>query len=464
MPHQPPTSMDRSTAGRARTPNRALAAAIRETGRTYQSLATRVNALADRRGQDTGYDKSSVSRWISGTVPRPETVWLIADVLTELLGWPVQPHDIGFRPYDSDTPVAARSLLCHRDLADALGTLAELADQDGRHLGACPAAQGVLLAPQCGWLLRVEQWPTAPVLPEQPGGRVGMVHSMASAFDQMDNRFGGQGVRSSILAFLNEVVPLLRRGVAPGERARLFTGAARLGAVAGWSSYDSGEYGLAQRYMVQALRLCREGGDRVLAGQILAGLSHLATSLGYPQDGVDLAHAGLRAARDAGSPLGLMRVHAMVARAMAARGHRSEALRALRAAEAALGQSRGAEQESAWVQHLDPHYWEAEAAFVFRDLGQARQAEEAAERSARANGDRRRRQAISQSVLATACLQQNRLDEALAAASTALEYLEGVCSVRSVQALRDFCRRLDPVGDEPAVRAFLRAARPVLGQ
>lgn len=37
--------------------------------------------------------------------------------------------------------------------------------------------------------------------------------------------------------------------------------------------------------MTQALRLCAEGRDRVLGGQILAGLSHLATNLGRPDEG-----------------------------------------------------------------------------------------------------------------------------------------------------------------------------------
>ncbi|WP_242577852.1 hypothetical protein [Streptomyces sp. MST-110588] len=286
---------------------------------------------------------------------------------------------------------------------------------------------------------------------------------MITAFDQVDNTFGGQEVRSSILFYLHhEVLPMLRRGMSAEERGPLFTAAARLGALAGWSSYDSGEYGLAQRYMIQALRLCQEGGDLVLAGQILAGLSHLSTSLGHPQDGVHLARAGLQTARHAGSPLGLMRLHMMVARGCAASSRPKQALRALEDAEAALGRSRGAEQESPWVRYLDRHYWEAEAAFVFRDVGEAGQAEQMADASVRANTDRRRRQAISQAMLATACLQQQRLDEALACAHAALKGLELVRSQRSVQALRDFGQRVSVFNKEPAVQGFLRAAQPVL--
>ncbi|MEU7599022.1 hypothetical protein AB0B79_39415 [Streptomyces sp. NPDC039022] len=446
--------------------NTALAAALQNAGCSYQSLAARVNALARRQGRLTRYDKASVSRWVGGRPPRAETMWLVAGALTEALGRVVQPCDIGFH-VQQGPPVVVRSLLYGEDVGQVLQTLSGLAAEDvGRRdvLGAVPFVSSALLAPQRSWLLWAwEQSETPALAAVAAGGRVAVVQAMVAAFDRVDNRFGGQEVRSSILFYLNrEVLPMLRQGVGAEERGPLFTAAARLGAMAGWSSYDSGEYGLAQRYMIQALRLCQEGGDLVLAGQVLAGLSHLSTSLGHPEDGVHLARAGLQTARHAGSPLGLMRLQAMVARGCAASGRAKQALRALEEAEAALGRSRGAEQESPWVRYLDRHYWEAEAAFVFRDLGRAEQAEQMADASVRANGDRRRRQAISQAVLAGACLQQGRLDEALACAHAALKGLENVRSLRSVQALKDFGQRAGAFGKEPAVRAFFRAAQPVL--
>lgn len=75
--------------------------------------------------------------------------------------------------------------------------------------------------------------------------------------------------------------------------------------------------------MTQGLRLCAEGRDRVLGGQILAGLSHLATNLGRPDEGVALARAGVATAKGAGSPLGLMRLYAMAARGHAPRDTRA---------------------------------------------------------------------------------------------------------------------------------------------
>lgn len=147
---------------------------------------------------------------------------------------------------------------------------------------------------------------------------------------------------------------LQQRGTPPHQRRLLFTSAAELAAMAGWCSYDSADYGLAQRYMTQALGLCAEGGDRVLGGQILAGMSHPATSLGNPA-----------------------------------------------------------------------------AALVHRDLGESAKAERLPSASVRANTDRRRRQAISHSVLATALFQQNRLDEAVGTATRVLDQLGDVHSEAS---------------------------------
>ncbi|GAA3803016.1 hypothetical protein ACFS5L_40925 [Streptomyces phyllanthi] len=450
-------------------PNKALAAALKEAGCSYASLALRVNELGRCQGTDTNYDKASVTRWLQGQQPRGTTPEVIAAVLGERLGRQLTPADLGFPP-DRGRPVAGRALVYGENVAETLHTLAELGSTDISRrtlLGAVPFVPGALMNPQRAWLLWLveSQGGTARLESVSGSGPVEQVRAMIGMFDEMDNHYGGGGVRTSIVQYLSaEVVPMLQqRGTAPGQRRQLFASAARLSAMAGWSSYDAGEYGLAQRYMTQALRLCAEGRDQVLGGQILAGLSHLATSLGRPDEGAALARAGIATARDAGSPLGLMRLYAMSARAQAALGRPRETAEALRTAEKQLDASLGPEHESPWVRFLDHHYLQAESAVCFRDLGLAAQAEQTASESVRAHTDRRRRQAISRSVLATAHLQQNRLDEAVATATEALDALSGVHSERSVQALRDFRGRLASRRDEPVVREFERRSRVVLG-
>ncbi|MBP2400734.1 hypothetical protein [Streptomyces syringium] len=448
--------------------NTALASAIEEAGCTHAALARRVNELGRCQGVVSRYDRASVTRWIQGMTPRGRAPEFIAAALAGYLRRPVTPAGLGFA-VQAQRPVAARALAYREDVSETLHTLAELGSTDISRrslLGAVPFVAAALLDPQRQWLLWLLEEEQVPRLEAVAGaGPVEEVRAMIGMFDEMDNRFGGGGVRASVVHYLSaQVAPMLRQqGMPASQRRQLFTAAAKLAAMAGWSSYDSADYGLAQRYMIQGLRLCAEGGDRVLGGQILAGLSHLATSLGSPDEGAALARAGIATAKRAGSPLGMMRLHAMAARAFAARGDSHQATACLHSATAALEASHGAAQESVWVRFLDHHYLEAEAALVHRDLGEAVQSERLADASVHANADRRRRQAISRSVLATAYLQQQRLDEAIGTATQALDLLGGIHSERSVQALRDFRTRLAPRRTEPIVREFERKARPVLG-
>ncbi|MEU5417836.1 hypothetical protein [Streptomyces sp. NPDC020667] len=448
--------------------NDALLGLMREAGCSNNRLAVKVNELAARQGIVTRYTKASVTRWVQGMQPRDRAPEFVAGALAEFLGRPVSPADIGYVTAPQ-RPVIARAIAYRDDVGETLHTLAELGSTDVSRrslLGAVPFVAAALLDPQRRWLLWLLENDQGPRLAAvADSGPVERVEAMIAMFDEMDNRFGGADVRTSIIQYLStNVIPMLqRRGLPDHERSRLFTAGAKLAATAGWCSYDAAEYGLAERYMIQALRLCAEGGDRILGGQILAGMSHLATNLGHPGEGVSLARAGLATAKRSGSPLGVMRLNAMAARGHAAMGHGHETAVALSAAEAALESSKGAAQESRWVRFLDTHYLEAEAAACHRDLGEATAAERLAEASVKANADRRRRQAISRSVLATAQLQQNRLDEALDTAGQALDELGGVHSERSVQALRDFRSRLAPRQGEIIVREFERKALPLLG-
>ncbi len=329
-----------------------------------------------------------------------------------------------------------------------------------------PFIGAALLAPQRDWLLALVESDAlkSPVL--DAAGPAASARAMVRVFDEMDNRYGGGHARVSALNYLtDELLPLLRRPHRERELRDLFTTAAKLAAMAGWMTYDVGGYGLAQRYMTQALRLCAEGGDHVLAGQILAGLSHLATNVGNPEEGLALARAGIATTKRSGSPLGLMRIHAMQARAHAALGEAPQATTALSEAERALDASHGPAAESEWVQYLDSSYLAVEMACCFRDLEDHDNAERFAEIAAPDISAFGRRQTISLAVLATARLQRKEpdLNGAVATARRALRQLDRVSSERSVQALRDFRRKLAPYRRETTAREFEAEARVRLG-
>lgn len=228
--------------------NTTLAAALKDAGCSYASLALRVNELGRRQGVDSNYDKASVTRWLQGQQPRGATPELIAAVLSERLGRAVSPADLGFHS-DQQRPVAVRALVYGADVAETLHTLAELGSTDISRrslLGSVPFVAAALTNPQREWLLwLLEQQDGFRPSPVADGGPVEQVHAMIAMFDQMDNHYGGGGVRTSIVHYLStEVVPLLqRRGTPPQLQRQLYAAAARLAAMAGWSSYDAGSTG-----------------------------------------------------------------------------------------------------------------------------------------------------------------------------------------------------------------------------
>lgn len=238
--------------------NKTLATALKDAGCSYASLAHRVNELGRRQGVETNYDKASVTRWLQGQQPRGGTPELIAAVLSERLARPLSPADLGFVP-DQQRPVVGRALVYGEDVAETLHTLAELGSTDISRrtlLGTVPFVAGALTNPQREWLLwLLENEGTADgdavrlasvaVAPLGAAGPVEQVHAMIGMFDEMDNHYGGGGVRTSIVHYLStEIIPMLQqRGLAPGRLRELFAAAARLAAMAGWSSYDAGSTG-----------------------------------------------------------------------------------------------------------------------------------------------------------------------------------------------------------------------------
>lgn len=452
----------------ALTVNTALADVIRAAGCSHAGLARRVNSLGERRGLRLAYDKTAVSHWLSGTQPRPMARYLVADALSEKLNRAVTLAELGF--VEPETPSCVTSSLVFQcSIEPTIDTLVGLAKMDVERrslLKLVPFLGSALVTPQRDWLLTMLDTPAHQVAELDLSGPAAALREMSRVFDEMDNRFGGGHARVATLRYLSEhVSPLLNLSHPENQRRHLFTAAAKLAAMAGWMTYDSGDVGLAQRYMTQALRLCGEGGDHVLAGQIFAGLSHLATHAGSAREGLNLARVGVATATRAGSPLGLMRLHAMKARAHAALGEHRQASKAISDAEHALDTSRGPDYESEWVRFLDPAYLAAETAACMQEMGDHRNAVRLATRAVGGTKQLGRRHTISLTVLATAQLQQpsRDVDAAVTTATRALYGLNKISSQRSVKALNEFRRRLSPFRAERAVREFELAATARLG-
>ena len=159
------------------------------------------------------------------------------------------------------------------------------------------------------YLTPAMRWLTSP-LDERPSGDgphvvgeadIEMVRRITGVYRTLDNQYGGGHVRESVVRFLDtEVAVLLRGRYDPRTGRALLAAAAEATQLAGWTTYDVGMNGLAQRYMAQALRLAATAGDRALGAEILAAMSHQAAYMRASTEAVDLARAAGRAAADAG--------------------------------------------------------------------------------------------------------------------------------------------------------------------
>src|SRR5690606_5336252 len=211
-------------------------------------------------------------------------------------------------------------------------------------------------------------------------GDVDAVRTMTAAFRDLDNRVGGGKVRSTIVHYLHSsVAPLLQSSYTELIGRQLFATTAEMTKLAGWAAYDLEEHGLAQRYLIQALRMARAAGDAGLGAEILSAMSHQATYVGRPGDAVDLARAAQIAARSAGSPTLEAGCLMVEAHGHAARTDRSSFTTTLTAAERAF--DRGDTQLPGWLSYLDSAYMSAKTAQCFRDLGDHQRAASLAEQA-----------------------------------------------------------------------------------
>jgi hypothetical protein len=91
----------------------------------------------------------------------------------------------------------------------------------------------------------------------------------------------------------------LDRYVDSAARARTIHLWAQLAQTAGWMAMDAGLHGLAQRYYLTGLAASREVDDPALISHLLGCLTFQAVIRGRLRDAVDLANAGIDAARTA---------------------------------------------------------------------------------------------------------------------------------------------------------------------
>ncbi|MFD5498026.1 regulator [Streptomyces sp. GDS52] len=472
-----------------RTPNRQLAALIAEAGFSNAGLARRVDQLGLEHGLDLRYDKTSVTRWLRGQQPRGTTPALIAEVFTRRLGRRLTAQDLGL---DACAPVYA-GLEFAASPEEAVDIVSGLWRKDsGSHaeLRKIAFTSAGLVVPSRDWLIgradekvaRLEPPVRVPAqarpvgrpttgLPEfgtrrrtaergpgqrVTGGDIAALRSVGELFRTLDDAYGGGHARQALVRYLeHECEPILRGTYGEQTGRRLFAAVADLTRLAGWTSYDIGAHGLAQRYFVQALRLAQAAADRTYGAYVLVTMSRQAVYLGHGREAVQLARVAQQGAGNSAPPAVQALLHAVEARGHGVLGEVRACTAALVRAERALENARPGDEVPHWVRFFDEAQLADEFGHCHRDLQQFRAAAQHAERSLqlRAPGYARSR-LFCRVVLATARLGLGELDQACLLAAEAAGQASEMRSVRAVEYVRDFERRLEPYRDTAPVRVY----------
>lgn len=440
-----------------RSPNDQFRALMGEAGVSHKGLARRVVDLGATKGlRGLSYDHSSVIRWLAGEQPREPVPELIAEVLGGLLHRQVTVAELGMTPSAVAGDLGLWLPVSWAECVRVATTLWRADLERRRFLRDSALAVSASAPAALRWLVS----PVAGLAAGTGRRGVGMsdvqaIREVARSYRELDNRLGGGRVRGAVVHYLDsQVTPLLTDGRYTEGTGRQLAGAsAELAQLAGWMAYDAGLHGHAQRYLTQALGFARHAGDEGIGGEILAALAHQAVYLGRPADAVDLARAAQVTARRAGLLTLLTECYVMEAHGHAAADDAAACARALSDAEDAFGRATPA-NGPIWLAYFDEAYLSARMAHCFRDLGEARHAEQYARRSLDMDGRYVRGKAFNLSLLATALAQQDDIEQSCAIGLRAVEVAAGLHSARSIRYISDLQRCLSQRSDSPVVREF----------
>ncbi|WP_037581469.1 hypothetical protein [Phaeacidiphilus oryzae] len=291
-------------------------------------------------------------------------------------------------------------------------------------------------------------------------GDVSAVRAVGDLFRALDNAYGGGHARQALIRYLeSEAEPMLRGRYGEAIGRSLFGAVADLTRLAGWTSYDIGAHGLAQRYFVQSLRLAQAANDRLYGGYVLITMSRQAVYLGHGREAVQLARVAQQGVgTTAPAPVQAL-LHAAEARGHSVLGDARSCTTALVRAERTLQSARPGDELPGWARFFDEAQLADEFAHCYRDLQQWRSAAQHAERSLRLRQPGYARSKVfCRIVLATARLGMGEVDEACASAMEALRVATEMRSTRTIEYLRDYARRLAPYRGNTAARSFEEAA------
>ncbi len=447
-----------------REPNRLLAAVMDEAGFSHKGFAARVRTEAEKIGIAISPDHVSVGRWLDGMRPRDETVRCIAAALGTKLGRKITFAEIGYGSApDAETDIVDDGNQYAAQSEQAVDLLADLTSADLVESPALASAGWVsATAPSVitGYLFgEPERHVYDGSLADAGADVAARIRTTIRYMMDLDFQFGGGHTRKMLLFYWKtEIIPALRQRYPDVIRRQVFGAAADAAELLGWSAYDAGRHGAAQRYFTQGLRLAREADDRVMGGQILAKLSHQANYLGNFSDAIQFARAAQSATFGHASATVNAMFLAMEARALASIGDARACAEILHRAEQEFDRSNPNEDPE-WISYFDEFELAGEAAHCFRDLGQSSETQLFVAKAVDPVRTPARTRAFIGMVGAAGALSGGDVDQALSIATEAITLAGGLQSNRYLRYVADFHKSLVRHESHPSVRTFTDLVR-----
>ncbi|WP_217549062.1 tetratricopeptide repeat protein [Streptomyces sp. GbtcB6] len=424
----------------SREPNAQLISLMDEAGFSNKGLAKRMRDLAQQRGSALGTTHVAVQRWRDGAGIRAEAAAIMADVFGSKLGRRITPGDLGL--FGAPEPAAPQPVAYLAVLPDALTALENLAEERTE-----PESGSLLIVPDGEINAAVLSWivarPDGVDADRHASQRVGMrdvraIRTATEMFMRLDFLYGGgHGHKALRHYFRHEVLPLLNASYSEKVGHALFTVTAETAEVLGWMAYDIGNHGLANRYLLHALRLTQVTGDRMFGASVLANLSHQANYLGHTSRALQLARSAVEGAKGSAIPRARAMYAVHEARALSSAGDLTGASRAMNEAERHFEGATADDPE--WLAYFDEAELIGEFSHCFRDLKRPAEALRFAEKAvAKTDPQYARTLGFCRMVLAESHILNGDLDSAIVAATQAVEEGESLQSARFLRYVTDF--------------------------
>ncbi|WP_327086691.1 hypothetical protein OIE66_30765 [Nonomuraea sp. NBC_01738] len=401
-----------------------------------------------------------VKRWLEGVQPRPATATFIAEALSRKAGVKFSLEDVGMGGVI--TPATLELGLEYTAAAPKVGS--QLLGLTRRDLAEDPLAVEATVVPSAWtqplltWLLsRPEPLPAGNGIQVNVGDSdIRAVRMTTQLFMKLDFQFGGGHARAALAQYyVRDVSPLLEGKFTEAVGRELFSAAAEVAQLLGWTAYDLGRHGLAQRYMIQALRLAQAAGDRMLGGRLLGNMSHQANYLGSFQQSIQLARAAQEGSKGIASSTTMASFLAMEARAHAGNGDDRACSYAFREAEK-IFDSRNIGDDPEWISYFDEAELAGEGAHCFRDLRKPLIAQEFAGHCLELTDPfYARTLSFIRLVQAATYVHQSEPCQAVALATEAIEIAGSLKSKRYLRYVSDLCTDLAEYRETHDVGRFL---------